>query len=171
MDVNLIFTLFISIWAFVAFGGFSLWLINKWLWESAKRDRYLNRYRFDDLGNPEFYFNPKTGVDYLPLPGNKAFPEQSYQVDVSQKRNIPRQPKIFVEGLPLNEDAALLDTSKALTSARSELSNQEVLALLQEGIEESLGKTQTLLQKFGVRGGPEFTRLGKIYDKLAGKEQ
>jgi hypothetical protein len=131
----------------------------------------LHRYRFDDLGNPEFYFNPETGIEYLPLPGNKAFPDlNGYQVALSPKQTKPG-PKIFVEGQPLEQYAPLPDTSKELPSPRSELSNQEVLALLQEGIEEGLSKTQTLLQKLGIKGGPEFTKLGKIYDKLTGKEQ
>lgn len=174
MDINLVFTLFLSFWGLVALCGFSLWLINRWLWEQAKRDRYSNRYSFDDLGNPQFYFNPKTGIDYLPLPGNKAFPEQTiYQVSSTEGRRPTRRPTIYVEGKelsePLHNDLPELPANES-TSPQLPASTSEVVEKMQDAIEQGMTKTQAIKEVFGITGGSRFSKLASLYDRLSGKE-
>lgn len=170
MPIDVVILIFFAFWCLIAIVGFLAWLYNRFQWERVRRYRYLTRYHYDDLGNPEYFYDPATEQQFLPTPGNKAFAE-SLLADkpISEKRNR-LQPEIYVQGLPLESDAPLPSTSKALTSGWKSLSKAEVIDLLQEGIDQGMNKTQTLQTYFGVKGGPDFTSLGKSFDRLSGKE-
>jgi hypothetical protein len=170
MTIDVVILIFAVIWLSIAVSGFWVWLRNRLKWEDARRYRYLTRYKFDQLGNPEYFYDPSTEQSFVPESGNKAFPELAIQPEIKHIPTGKRQPEIFVQKLPLEQYAALQEASKELPSPQKVRSHEETLNLLQEGIEQNLGKTRTLQQMFNIHGGPEFTRLGKIYDKLAGKE-
>ena len=53
---------------------------------AVERFRRATRFKYDALGNPELFFNPKTGDIFAPAPGNKAIPEQYRIYNGTQKR-------------------------------------------------------------------------------------
>lgn len=164
MPLDLIISLIFLIFSLCFFGllfYFGIRFLNE---ELATRARHRNTMHFDQLGNPEFFYDPSTEQHFLPGPGNKAFPEYLQPVQtISQKRTNPG-PQIFVGGKPLSEDAGPIEPTSLPTS----LPTSVVIGLLSEAIERGENKTLAIKNAFGITGGSRFAKLAKLYDDLKG---
>jgi hypothetical protein len=162
MPYDLIFLIFSAFFTLSGVAGFAYHLYNRYQWEKVKREHYRTRFYFDQLGNPENYFNPDTGEHYLPHSGNKAFADnliiQAGQSLKTPKRN---EPEIFVQGLPLNRDALPAESASAQLPAQT--SEDELLRSLKS---EGIGKSEALSVYFGVTGGSKFQRLSRSWDSI-----
>jgi hypothetical protein len=154
MPYDLFFIIFVVSSLLVAFVGFLAVCLSRWRWEEARREHFLHRYHFDNLGNPEFYFNPDTGLSFLPESGNKAFPDQFNIAPPAAVRTKRNEPTYSVYQVPLEQYASHSgSTSAQLPEGTSED------ALLRELKSRGVEMSSALDEYFNTTGGSKFQRL------------
>lgn len=155
----------IFIGPFAIYGGYILWReVGR---EKIRRD--LTRYRFkpDQLGNYETYFDPATDIAYRPRPGNKAFPDpQPQPAPVYQNLPIakkePTRPLIITYPRP----PQLEESERSIEPNVQD--DDDVRGLLTEAKNRGIGKEKAIREYTGVtKGGSKGWReLSELWDKL-----
>lgn len=150
---------------------------------AVERFRRATRFKYDALGNPELFFNPKTGDIFAPAPGNKAIAEQYILYNGNPKKateDTPERPIIVYANRPIqkeeispiqpNQDYTELPQAaefKELPAAQRIYTDEEIKAelyrLKQEG---RVGKEQAIKQTLGITTKNRASSLYKTYSAV-----
>lgn len=119
----------------------------------AKIDQ-MNWHRYDGLGNPEFYYNPRTGQHYLPEVGNKAFAElPNIQVEQKPIKRFAPPLVINTQEKKLSEPQRYFSASEPEEPIEPDSSEPDILALLLEAKLKGESKNKAIPRVTGYTKG------------------
>lgn len=135
---------------------FRQWELN----ETAKRIRRSTTFRYDPLGNPEYFVNPRTGNYFIPNPGNPAFPKQYLMNNgVSKEVREPEKPIMWnlSTGFRLSENPVVnepteRDEPKPVFEGSPELEEGSTLELPEGKSIRTFAENVTLIKALYERG-------------------
>lgn len=151
--------------------GFFWYMRQMSLDREIERHIKLTRFRYDQRGNPEYFYDPATGDHFLPAPGNNpsAPPESVIFHPVRVERYAPatRSPELSRYGRPVEvQDTSNKIEVKEVLEALPEPDQKLLLDLLQAK-EGGASDSAAIRQVTGAKGGTTFQRAKQLLDQFS----
>jgi hypothetical protein len=168
--LDFVFTAFTITFVSVACLGFYFVL------KLSLEERRINmrKYKYDDLGNPEYYFDERTGYHFLPLAQNKAFAEpENFVIGNSPvtplPKNAPMRPMFtYINGKPKTYESEPPIEPKELDELGSVLPEPDFVGQLATAKRSGHPMKASIRRITGVTAGgtPAYEEWRKIWMEL-----
>lgn len=175
--LDIIFLLAFGVIFCVALIGFAWYLRQETLDRQTRRQISRTHYHYDPRGNPEYFYDDRTGEYFLPGPGNEANrpPDNIIfqPVRVEQNQSKPRPPELRSNGRPIisevrEELPQEIEAEKPLPQLPN--GSRKLLLDLLQALEGGATPSNAICQITGQKGGRKYqeaARLLKLYQEGA----